>query len=123
MHLQNGLKGLVEGRRRRRASTKCMVTCARTRGSRMKVLWVAMDTASAICPMSASLKFRVMRGFVATALRGATFPGAAGALGQRQAGAGQGRAGDQQHRQQERAPGCAGTCKNQKMSSRVFLGA
>src|SRR4029077_20633103 len=38
-----------------------MVTWARTRGSMMKFLPVAADTASAICVMSASLKLGVMR--------------------------------------------------------------
>src|SRR2546421_2610786 len=37
-----------------------MVTCARSRGSMMKVLPVAALTASAICVMSASLKLAVM---------------------------------------------------------------
>jgi len=38
-----------------------IVTCARTRGSMMKFLPVAALTASAICVISASLKFGVMR--------------------------------------------------------------
>ncbi len=40
-----------------------IVTCARTRGSRMKFLPVAAPTASAIWTMSASLKFGVIRWF------------------------------------------------------------
>src|SRR5580658_6313774 len=60
-----------------------MVTCARTRGSIMMLLWVAICTASMTWPMSASWKFSVMRASSlplrlpgARGLRGATFWGA-----------------------------------------------
>ena len=61
VHLQDRQERLVELRPASSASSDSIVTCARTRGSRMKFLPVAALTASMICVMSASLKFGVMR--------------------------------------------------------------